>query len=84
MECFPAFPFPSMPAVFTMRNNFHPLFIGKDDRNRDSYTDIFRSNKVFDRNPFSPAALGRELQLLLQRANFKTKSSVLMVLCYIT
>lgn len=67
-----------------MRNNFHPLFIARDDRNRDSYTDILFSKKVLIEKHFPPAALGRELQLPLQRTNFKNKSSVLMVLCYIT
>lgn len=66
-----ALPFPSVPAVLTMRNNLHPLFVARDDSNRDSYTDILFSKKSFDRKTFSPAALGRELQLPLQRTNFK-------------
>lgn len=46
MQCFSEFLFLSMPADLTTRNNFHPLFIGRDDRNRDSYTDILFSKKV--------------------------------------
>lgn len=51
-----AFPFP---AVLTMRNNFHPLFVARDDSNRDSYTDILFSKKSFDRKTFFSSSLGQ-------------------------